>query len=79
MTSGVRQICATEPDAGTELHKEPAMNKKSKKLTLSSETLRNLDENALKDAQGMVFTDLCTNVTARCTFCTIHCGSACCP
>ncbi len=55
------------------------MNKKSKKLTLSSETLRNLNENALKDAQGMVFTDFCTNATAACTFCTARCGSVCCP
>jgi hypothetical protein len=52
------------------------MNKKTKKLTLSSETLRNLDENALKEAQGAAITD----ATIRCTLCTGRCGgSVCCP
>ncbi|HYL04392.1 MAG TPA: hypothetical protein VE075_00015 [Thermoanaerobaculia bacterium] len=53
------------------------MNKKSKKLTLSTETLRNLNERSLKEAQGMGTT---TEVTAVCTMCTLRCGgSVCCP
>ena len=51
------------------------MNKKTKKLTLSSETLRNLDESSLKDAQGL---DTTTKATAICTLCTLRCGSNCC-
>jgi len=57
------------------------MNKKTKKLALSSETLRNLDDIGLTQAQGAATdaTGACTYCTLNCTICTIHCRSACCP
>ncbi len=58
------------------------MNKKPKKLALSSETLRHLDEMALKDAQGAATagTGMCSECTIACTMCTLRCGgSVCCP
>lgn len=47
--------------------------KKSKKLTLTSETLRNIGQPDLKDAAAA------GTITAICTMCTGHCNTPCCP
>jgi hypothetical protein len=59
--------------------------KVGKKLTLSKETLRTLDDLSLKEAAGGMFTDrtnACTNCTA-CASCTPTCmlntDGVCCP
>jgi hypothetical protein len=56
------------------------VNKKSRKLTLTSETLRNLNPNDLKEMVGgaTVATAICTFCTRGCSGCTIQC-SICCP
>jgi hypothetical protein len=52
------------------------MKKKFKKLSLSTETLGNLNEPELKEAAGAISTD--TVCTRACSLCTIAC-SICCP
>jgi len=53
------------------------MNKKRRKLTLSTETLRTLDEPSLKEvAAGVSIAD--TVCTRACSACTVGC-SICCP
>jgi len=47
------------------------MNKKRRKLTLSTETLRTLDEPSLKEVAGGTLAD--TNCTGACTLCTGAC------
>ena len=66
------------------------MNKKHRKLTLSTETLRTLDEPSLKEVAGATIAEsnctgactagtiACTACTAACTACTAGC-SVCCP
>jgi hypothetical protein len=56
--------------------KGAAMNKhkKSKKLTLTSETLKNIGQPDLKDAAAGA-----TTFTAPCTMCTGRCNTPCCP
>jgi hypothetical protein len=54
------------------------MKKKFKKLSLSTETLKNLTEpDDLKEAAGGA-TEACTNFTRACSFCTAAC-TVCCP
>lgn len=48
------------------------MNKKRRKLSLSSETLRDLNGSQLGDAAGGA-TTVATDCTAPCTMCTIRC------
>lgn len=55
------------------------MDKKIKKLTLSRETLRNLDDHELGLVAGGVTTLPCSsNGTRACSLCTQAC-SVCCP
>ena len=63
------------------------MNKKSRKLTLTTETLRNLNPNDLKEMVGGMplttvansdCTAMCTACTRACSNCTAGC-SICCP
>jgi hypothetical protein len=61
------------------------MNKKRfKKLSLSTETLRNLGDSDLKHAAGAVSLDntectgVCSGCTRGCSACTVAC-SVCCP
>jgi hypothetical protein len=59
------------------------MKKKFKKLSLNTETLRNLGESSLKHAAGGVETDFCTHTgpcsecTKACTLCTAGCSVCC--
>jgi hypothetical protein len=61
------------------------MKKKFKKLSLSTETLRNLIEPDLKQAVGGTTAAntqcpvLCTNNTSPCTYCTRPCSYCCSP
>ena len=48
------------------------MNKKMKKLSLNTETLRNLDENSLKEVAGATAGN--SGCTAACSVCTIACS-----
>jgi natural product precursor len=48
------------------------MNKKLKKLTLSTETLRNLDEPDLKQVAGGTVAN--SGCTAACSECTLACS-----
>lgn len=50
------------------------MNKKLKKLTLNSETLRHLDASAMKEAAGGLTTVRNSDCTAVCTLCTNQCS-----
>jgi hypothetical protein len=50
------------------------MNKKIKKLTLSVETVKSLDERDLEQAAGGISTGCPTFSTARCTECTRGCS-----
>jgi hypothetical protein len=55
------------------------MNKKRRKLTLSTETLRTLDEPSLREVAGATLaetncTGACTACTGPCTACTAACS-----
>jgi hypothetical protein len=59
------------------------MNKKRRKLTLSTETLRTLDEPSLREVAGATLADTgctgnCSACTQACSACTIRC-TICCP
>ncbi|HEY0513322.1 MAG TPA: class I lanthipeptide [Thermoanaerobaculia bacterium] len=56
------------------------MKKKFKKLSLTTETIANLNEAGLDQVAGgmTVNTVLCTLCTAACSFCTLNC-TICCP
>jgi hypothetical protein len=45
------------------------MKKKSLKMTLSRETLRNLDEDQTREAAGAALTATCSNTKATCYTC----------
>jgi hypothetical protein len=49
------------------------MNKKRRKLSLNSETLRDLNGSQLGEAAGGFTTLICTDCTRGCTACTIAC------
>ena len=45
------------------------MKKKATKMTLSRETLRNLDEDQAREAAGGLLTNTCSNTKATCYTC----------
>lgn len=59
------------------------MKKKFKKLSLSTETLRNIGDPELKEAAGGTTrgntdcTAICSACTQNCTFCTVACSVCC--
>ena len=69
--------------------KGAVMNKKRRKLTLSTETLRTLDEPSLREVAGATLAETnctgacsactmaCTNCTGACTGCTVGCSICC--
>jgi natural product precursor len=69
---GAQRICRRPPEEQRchVIRKEPAMRKvKIKKLTLSKETLRDLEKSELRRALGGNTVQLCTEGTFACSLC----------
>ena len=53
------------------------MKKKATKMTLSRETLRNLDQDQAREAAGGILTYTCSNTKATCYTCGADPGIVC--
>jgi hypothetical protein len=53
------------------------MKKKTLKMTLSRETIRNLDEDQTREAAGAFVTATCSNTKATCYTCGADPGAVC--